>query len=58
MSNGCYRCGALIVEFFEHDAWNVESAIRAEFQIAISERWVDAIESLGGENGWAVFSPE
>jgi len=58
ISNGCYRCDALIGEFFEHDAWDVESATLAEFKIVISERWLEAIESLGGDYGWAVFSPE
>jgi competence protein CoiA len=58
MSNGCYRCDALIGQFFEHDAWDVDNVTLAVFQIVISEQWVEAIESLGHEYGWAIFSPE
>jgi len=36
---------------------HIEEDTLAEFQITISERWVEAIESLGGDYGWAVFSP-
>jgi hypothetical protein len=62
MSNGCYDCGALIGEHFEHDAWGNEPATLAEFQIAISERWVKAIETFTGHHtdiyGWGVFAFE
>jgi hypothetical protein len=56
MSNGCYRCDALVGQHFEHDAWYDESITLAEFQIAISERWLQAIERDGRDYGWAVFT--
>ncbi|WFU41787.1 hypothetical protein QA640_04545 [Bradyrhizobium sp. CB82] len=32
-------------EFFAHRAWDVESAILADFEISISERWLQAADS-------------
>ena len=61
MSNGCYDCDALIGQHFEHDAWNNEATTLTEFQIAISERWIKAIESIGDDidsYGWGVFAFE
>ncbi|MGY3472736.1 hypothetical protein [Bradyrhizobium ottawaense] len=55
MSNGCYRCDALIGEHLESNAWCAESVNLAEFEILISERWLKAIESRGGEYGWGIF---
>jgi len=51
MSNGCYRCDALVGQRFERDAWYDESITLAEFQIIISERWLQAIERDGNDYG-------
>lgn len=58
MSNGCYRCDALVGQFLEHHAWDDESVTLAEFQISISERWLEAIKSRSSDYGWAVFTFE
>jgi len=58
MSNGCYFCDALVGQFFERDAWYVESSILAEFETTISERWLEALQSDGDNYGWAVFTFE
>jgi hypothetical protein len=54
VSNGCFHCGALIGEFFEHDAWDEQETVLA-FSIQISEQWKRAIEShCGYERTWSV----
>ena len=56
MSNGCFRCDALIGEFFEHDAWYSDNAVLASFEIAISDSWREAIMNSGGRAfGWGVY---
>jgi hypothetical protein len=56
MSNFCSDCDALIDDV-RHSSSN-EHAILAEFQIRISERWVEAIEAFDRyrERGWGVFA--
>jgi phage gp37-like protein len=57
MSNGCYRCDALIGEHFEHDAWYSDESVLAAFPITISDRWLEAIETdREGSFGWAVYA--
>jgi Competence protein CoiA-like family len=54
VSNGCFHCGALIGEFYEHDAWDEQETVLA-FSIQISEQWKKAIEShCGYEETWSV----
>ena len=55
ISNGCYRCDAVVGEFFEHYARNNEATILAEFEIVVSQRWLEAIESQRDDYGWAVL---
>jgi competence protein CoiA len=56
VSNGCFHCGALIGEYFEHDAWDEQETVLA-FSIQISEQWKKAIESHAGyEKTWGVYS--
>jgi hypothetical protein len=42
---------------FDHGHLHIEKATLVEFQITISERWIKAIESVGGD-GWGVFAPD
>jgi competence protein CoiA len=56
VSNGCFHCGALIGEFYEHDAWDEQETVLA-FSIQISEQWKKAIEGhCGYEATWGVYS--
>jgi len=54
MSNGCYRCDALVGAHFEHDAWYSENQLLARFPIAISGAWREAIEAEYGDLGWGI----
>jgi hypothetical protein len=56
VSNGCFHCGLLIGEFFEHYAWDEQDTVRA-FPIQISEHWRTALEGhCGYEETWGVYS--
>ena len=57
MSNGCAHCGALIGEFFEHEAWDDQKEV-ANFRIRITDRWRRAIEDAGYDAGWGVYPAE
>ena len=57
LSNGCANCGALIGEFFEHDAWEDQAEV-CRFSVRIDERWRRAIRGNDGyEEGWGVYPP-
>ena len=57
VSNGCFHCGALIGEFFEHHAWDEQQTVLA-FSIRISEQWRRAIEQhCGHQATWSVCVP-
>lgn len=57
ISNGCYRCDALVGTHFEHDAWHSDNTMLASFPITVSDDWRDAIElQNGGSFGWAVHN--
>lgn len=54
VSNGCFHCGALIGEFYEHDAWDEQETVVA-FSIRISEQWQKAIQNhCGYKESWSV----
>jgi hypothetical protein len=54
VSNGCFHCGALIGEFYEHDAWDEQETVLA-FCIQVAEQWKKAIENhCGYEETWIV----
>lgn len=55
VSNGCFHCGALIGEFYEHDAWDEQQTVLA-FSTQISEQWRKAIERhCGYQETWGVY---
>jgi competence protein CoiA len=57
VSNGCFHCGVLQGEFFDHDVWEVEEPL-CRFAITLSEQWRHAIvmNHGGSEPGWGVYS--
>ena len=56
LSNGCAHCGALMGEYFEHDACEDEETV-CEFQTRIDEIWQGAIQQHQDYvEGWGVYS--
>ncbi len=54
LSNGCAHCGALIGEFYEHEAWD-DQAIVYTFRTSASEIWRKTIFGRGRDpKGWRV----
>jgi Competence protein CoiA-like family len=58
VSNGCFQCGVLQGEFFNHELYDVEEPL-CRFTVALSEQWRRAIVNHHEfvESGWGVYSP-
>ena len=58
LSNGCVHCGALIGEFYEHDAWDAQETV-CEFSIRIDEHSYPEVWEVFGASPfdcWGVYS--
>lgn len=54
LSNGCIHCGAMIGEFFEHEAWDEE--VVHEATVPLEGPWCEVLERRGWHAGyWRVF---
>jgi competence protein CoiA len=55
VSNGCFSCGVLQGEFFNHEAYDAEEPL-CRFTVTLSDQWRRAIITKNGfEPGWGVY---